>query len=47
VERVLRADVRTESSAQRDTVRIELELRVLGAPSPLDLVVPFSLGGFQ
>ena len=47
IERVLRADVRAEHEPPRDTVRIELELRVLGEANPLDLVVPFSLGIFQ
>jgi phage baseplate assembly protein W len=47
VERVLRADVRAEHEPPRETVRIELELRVLGEATPLNLVVPFSLGIFQ
>jgi len=47
VERVVRADVRAEHEPPRDTVRIELQLRVLGQAAPLDLVVPFSLGIFQ
>jgi phage baseplate assembly protein W len=44
IERVLRATVRPEHEPPRETVRIELELRVLGQPTPLNLVVPFSLG---
>ena len=44
VERVLRADVLPEHDPPRDSVRIELQVQVLGAPTPLNLVVPFSLG---
>jgi hypothetical protein len=40
---VIRAVVSAEHDPPRETVRIELELRVLGAPDPLNLVVPFSL----
>jgi phage baseplate assembly protein W len=43
IERVLSAVVRAEQSPPRDTVRIELGLRVIGAPTPLNLVIPFSL----
>jgi hypothetical protein len=44
IERVLSATVRPEpESRPRDTVRIELSLRVKGEPDPLNLVVPFSL----
>ena len=45
VERVLRADVRAEHEPPRSSVRIELSLRVQGQPVPLNLVLPFSLGG--
>ena len=44
IERVLRATVRAEHEPPRETVRIEIEVRVLGQPQPLNLVVPFSLG---
>jgi phage baseplate assembly protein W len=44
IERVLNANVRAEHDPPRDTVRIEIEARVLGQPTPLNLVVPFSLG---
>lgn len=44
VERVLKADVRAEHDPPRDSVRIEIEARVLGQPTPLNLVIPFSLG---
>jgi phage baseplate assembly protein W len=44
IERVLRATVRAEHDPPRETVRIELEVRVLGQAGPLNLVVPFSLG---
>ncbi len=43
IERVLEAVVRPEHVPPRDTVRIELRLRVQGLPVPLNLVVPFSL----
>jgi phage baseplate assembly protein W len=43
IEKVIRAVVSAEHDPPRETVRIELELRVLGAPDPLNLVVPFSL----
>jgi len=43
IEKVLAASVRAEHAPPRDTVRIELELRVIGTPTPLNLVVPFSL----
>jgi phage baseplate assembly protein W len=45
IERVLRADVRAEHSPPRETVRVELIVRVLGRAEPLNLVVPFSFGG--
>ena len=44
VERVLSAKVSAEHQPPRDTVRIELELKVRGEPHPLNLVLPFSLG---
>ncbi len=43
IERVLSATVRAEHAPPRDTVRIELKLRVIGEQAPLNLVVPFSL----
>lgn len=43
IERVLSASVRSEHTPPRDTVRIELKLRVIGEQAPLNLVVPFSL----
>jgi phage baseplate assembly protein W len=44
IQRVITADVRAEHEPPRDVVRIELRLQVIGAPTPLNLVVPFSLG---
>ena len=44
IERVLSADVRAEHNPPRDSVRIELALRVRGEPTVLNLVVPFSFG---
>lgn len=43
IEKVLKAEVRAEHEPPRETVRIELRVRVLGRPEPLNLVVPFSL----
>jgi phage baseplate assembly protein W len=43
IERVLSAVVRAEHTPPRDVVRIELGLRVIGVPTPLNLVIPFSL----
>ena len=44
IERVLSVSVKPEHEPPRDVVRIELTVRVIGAPAPLNLVVPFSLG---
>ena len=44
IEKVLSAEVRAEQQPPRETVRIELALRVQGEPQPLNLVLPFSLG---
>jgi len=43
VERVLSAKVMAEHDPPRETVRLELSLRVLGQKAPLNLVLPFSL----
>jgi phage baseplate assembly protein W len=43
IERVLRAVVSAEHAPPRDTVRIVLDVRVTGVPTPLNLVIPFSL----
>lgn len=43
IERVLELQVRPEHQPPRDSVRIELTVRVLGEPAPLNLVLPFSL----
>ncbi len=43
IERVLSVTVRAEHEPPRDSVRVELQLRVIGASTPLNLVVPFSL----
>lgn len=45
IAKVLSSRVVAEHDPPRDTVRIELTVRVIGRPSPLDLVVPFSLEG--
>ena len=42
---VLRCEVRADATPPRDTVRIELDLRLLDDDTPLNLVVPFSLAG--
>lgn len=44
IDKVIAAMVTAEHQPPRDTVRIELSLQVIGAPVPLNLVVPFSLG---
>ncbi|MBX3670448.1 MAG: hypothetical protein KF778_18765 [Rhodocyclaceae bacterium] len=44
IERVLAASVTPEHEPPRDTVRVELSLRVRGEPDPLNFVLPFSLG---
>jgi phage baseplate assembly protein W len=44
IARVERCDVRTEGR-RRDVVRIELTVRLLETDDPLNLVVPFDLGG--
>jgi phage baseplate assembly protein W len=44
IEQVLSAQVRAEHQPPRDTVRIELALRVRDLPHVLNLVLPFSLG---
>ncbi|HET9933947.1 MAG TPA: GPW/gp25 family protein [Polyangiaceae bacterium] len=43
IEKVLKATVRAEHEPPREVVRVELEVRVIGEPVPLNLVVPFSL----
>jgi phage baseplate assembly protein W len=45
IEKVLGSRVVAEHDPPRETVRIELTVRVIGRPAPLDLVVPFSLEG--
>ncbi len=44
IEKVLSARVLPEHQPPRDTVRIELQLRLRGEPHVLNLVLPFSLG---
>lgn len=44
IEQVLSARVMPDHQPPRETVRIELALRVRGEPHPLNLVLPFSLG---
>jgi phage baseplate assembly protein W len=45
ITRVVSAKVTAEHSPPRDTVRIELAVEVVDEETPLNLVVPFSLGG--
>jgi phage baseplate assembly protein W len=45
IEKVLRATVAAEHSPPREVVRIELTVRLIGEPNPVNLVVPFSLEG--
>ncbi|MCX6627059.1 MAG: hypothetical protein NTW28_05460 [Candidatus Solibacter sp.] len=44
IEKVLSATVRAEHDPPRESVRIEISVRVLGSALPLNLVVPFSFG---
>lgn len=44
VAKVLRCTIHPETRP-RDIVRIELQVRLIDEPSPLNLVVPFELGG--
>ena len=43
IEKVLEVKVSAEHNPPRDSVRIEMTVRVLGQPAPLNLVLPFSL----
>lgn len=43
IERVLDVQVKPEHQPPRDSVRIDVTVRVLGQPAPLNLVLPFSL----
>ena len=43
IEKVLEVKVGAEHVPPRDTVRIEMTVRVLGSAAPLNLVLPFSL----
>lgn len=43
VEKVLDCKVYAPHDPPRDQVRIELDVRLIGEPNPLNLVVPFSL----
>jgi phage baseplate assembly protein W len=45
IEKVLRCDVTAADDPPRDVVRIVLELRIAGEPTPQLLVVPFDLSG--
>jgi phage baseplate assembly protein W len=45
IEKVLSATVAAEHDPPRDSVRIVLSLQVLGQADPLNLVLPFALGG--
>lgn len=43
IEKVLRADVVAEHTPPRESVRITLSVRLVREPTPLNLVIPFSL----
>jgi phage baseplate assembly protein W len=45
IRRVLHVEAKPEHEPPRDSVRIEVEVELEGLPTPLNLVVPFSLGG--
>ncbi len=44
IAKILDCTVRAAHDPPRDLVRIEMEVRLIDAPNPLNLVVPFSLG---
>jgi len=44
IEKVLSATVVPAHVPPRETVRIKLTLQIIGAPTPLNLVIPFSFG---
>jgi phage baseplate assembly protein W len=43
IQKVLKADIVAEHSPPRDSVRITLSVKLINSPTPLNLVVPFSL----
>ena len=43
IEKVLRADVTAEHTPPRESVKITLSVRLIREPTPLNLVIPFSL----
>lgn len=43
IEKVTRAIVRPEHNPPRSTVRVELEIKVIGSALPLNIIVPFDL----
>lgn len=43
IEKVLKADVVAEHSPPRESVRISITVRLIGVPTPLNLIIPFSL----
>jgi len=43
IEKVLHATVSAEHDPPRDSVRVELSARLVGVPTPVNLVIPFSL----
>ena len=43
IEKVLQSNVRAEHDPPRDTVRIELAVKVIGQALPMEIIVPFSL----
>jgi phage baseplate assembly protein W len=45
IEKIRAADIVYDPTIARDRVEIDLSLTFIGAPVPLDLVIPFSFGG--
>lgn len=43
IEKVLKVNVRAEHEPPRETVRIELSVKVIREPLPLEIIVPFNL----
>jgi phage baseplate assembly protein W len=47
IEKVLKADVRAEHDPPRETVRIELSVKVQRVPLPIEIIIPFNLAESQ
>ncbi|HZU25687.1 MAG TPA: hypothetical protein VFA04_09200 [Bryobacteraceae bacterium] len=45
IQKILSADIAYDRAVAPDQVEIDLSLTFIGAPAPVDLVIPFSFGG--